>query len=400
MVTTPSAPQPTLSTSTTGGSPTTTSAGGNTGTCAAVPGNINLVANSKLPDPFKLISGSRITTKADWKCRRNEISELIQRYELGTKPPKPSSLTASLSGNTLTITAGEGGKSVSFTVTITYPSSGTAPYPAIIGYGGGSIPIPAGVAKISFNNDDMGGQSGTRGVGKFFQLYGSGHSAGSIMAWAWGVSRIIDALEITPSARINTARIGVTGCSRNGKGALAAGAFDERIALTIPQESGSGGSACWRLSEYQKSQGTNVQTASHASQEQPWFSSNFNSYVSAANINRLPHDHHMLAGLVAPRGLLIIDNTSMEWLGNLASFGCMKVAQEIYKALGESDAMGVSQKGHADHCGFPSSQQQELTAFVNKFLLGGSANTAYSVTDGNFNFQQSQFVDWTTPTLA
>lgn len=231
-------------------------------------------------------------------------------------------------------------------------------------------------------------------------MYGTGHSAGAIMAWAWGVSRIIDALEITPSARINTQRIGVTGCSRNGKGALAAGAFDTRIALTIPQESGSGGSACWRLSEYQKSRGQNVQTASSAFGEQPWFSPNFGSYASSSGVNNLPFDHHMLAGLVAPRGLLIIDNTSMEWLGNLASFGCMKVGQEIYKALGVSDNMGVSQKGHSDHCGFPASQQPELTAYVNKFLLGGSGNTAVSVTDGNLNFQQSQFVDWTTPTLA
>jgi len=220
------------------------------------------------------------------------------------------------------------------------------------------------------------------------------------MAWAWGVSRIIDAIEITSGARINPAKIGVTGCSRNGKGALAAGAFDTRIALTIPQESGSGGSACWRLSEYQKSQGTDVQTASSAASEQPWFGAAFNSYTSAANVNRLPFDHHMLAGMVAPRGLIIIDNSAMVWLGSLSSFGCMKVAQEIYKALGVPDAMGVSQKGHSDHCGFPSSQQPELSAFINKFLLGQSTNTAYSVTDGTFNFQQSNFVDWTTPALS
>lgn len=57
-------------------------------------------------------------------------------------------------------------------------------------------------------------------------------------AWVWGASRLIDALEQGPAARINTGRLGVTGCSRDGKGALMAGADETRFALTIPQESG------------------------------------------------------------------------------------------------------------------------------------------------------------------
>ena len=60
------------------------------------------------------------------------------------------------------------------------------------------------------------------------------------------LSRIIDALEATPAVKIDPKRVAVTGCSRNGKGAFVAGAFEPRIALTIPQESGSGGAACWR----------------------------------------------------------------------------------------------------------------------------------------------------------
>ena len=63
-------------------------------------------------------------------------------------------------------------------------------------------------------------------------------------AWVWGVSRIIDALELSPRANINLNKLAVTGCSRDGKGALMAGAFETRIALTIPQESGSGGDTC------------------------------------------------------------------------------------------------------------------------------------------------------------
>ena len=57
------------------------------------------------------------------------------------------------------------------------------------------------------------------------------------------MSRLLDVIEADTSGLLDVSHVGVTGCSRNGKGALAVGAFDERVALTIPQESGSGGSA-------------------------------------------------------------------------------------------------------------------------------------------------------------
>jgi hypothetical protein len=38
------------------------------------------------PDPFLMEDGSRISTKAQWSCRRAEISNQIQYWELGTKP--------------------------------------------------------------------------------------------------------------------------------------------------------------------------------------------------------------------------------------------------------------------------------------------------------------------------
>ena len=223
-------------------------------------------------------------------------------------PGPPTSLTASLSGNTLTITPTVSGKSISFSVTISYPSSGTAPYPALIAYDGGSLPAPSGVAIISYSNGDIAAQDSTssRGDGKFYTLFGSGHSAGAMTAWAWGLSRIIDALENTPSAKIDTTRLGVTGCSRDGKGAMVGGAFDDRIVLTLPQESGAGGSASWRISDYLKSQGANIQTAEEIVTENVWFSTAFNPYVN--NVSELPFDHHLLAALIAPRGLFVIDN--------------------------------------------------------------------------------------------
>jgi hypothetical protein len=354
-----------------------------------------------LPDPFVFTSGARVTTKADWACRQAELNQLFQRYELGTLPPRPSGLTSTLSGNTLSITATEAGKSITFSVSISKPS-GTGPFPAIIAIGGLSIPTPAGVAVINFNNDDMAAQASasSRGQGKFYTLYGSGHSASAMMAWAWGVSRVIDALEQNPSVNINLQRLGVSGCSRNAKGALVAGAFEPRIALTIPQESGSGGAGCWRISDAMLKSGIDTQTASEIVGENVWFSTTFATYAN--QVNNLPFDHHLLSALIAPRALLIIDNTGIDWLGPQSVWGCQKTANKIWQALGVADSMGVSQVGNHNHCAFPSSEQGDLDAFVNKFLKGQSTNTNIIKTDGanNVGFVEANWVGWTVPTLT
>jgi hypothetical protein len=333
-----------------------------------------ILGDRYLPDPFLFNNGSRIKSASEWEQRRQEIIKDFYTAELGDKPDKPSTVTASFSGSTLSITCSNGGSSISFTASITKPS-GNGPFPAIIGYGGGSLPIPSGVATINFNNDDIAAQQdkGSRGSGKFYTLYGSSHSAGALIAWAWGVSRIIDALEITSSAGIDTKRIGVTGCSRNGKGAFVAGAFDERIALTLPQESGSGGAACWRISDDEDSKGKNIQTAHEIIGENCWFSSRFDTYAS--NTGNLPIDHHELAALVYPRGLFVIEN-DIDWLGPVSTTACQEIGQLIYNALGSNDGMGFSLVGNHNHCSFPSSQQNDLTAFINKYLLGGSSSTS------------------------
>ncbi|OCL01728.1 carbohydrate esterase family 15 protein [Glonium stellatum] len=366
-------------------------------TCG-VPSGYSPTSHAKLPDPFTSINGTKITTKDQWPCRQQEISQLFQQYELGTLPPKPSSVAATFSSNSLAITVSDGGKSISFSVSIKYPASGKAPYPAIIAYGGPSIPVPNTVAVITFNNDDIAAQqdSSSRGKGKFYTLYGTSATAGAMTAWAWGVGRIIDALESTPTANINTAKIGVTGCSRNGKGAFIAGALEPRVALTIPQESGSGGAACWRISDSQKTAGKNIQTASEIVGENVWFSTALNKY--STNTAGLPHDHHELAALVSPRGLFVIEN-DIDWLGPVSTTGCMEVGRMIYKSLGVPDAMGFSLVGGHSHCQFPSAQTTDLDDFIDKYLVTGASSTA-NVQTSNQNVNTADYIDWTAPTLT
>lgn len=386
----------------------------------------DLPAQAALPDPFVSMDGTAITSKSQWACRRAEIAAQVQEYELGPKPAKPSIVSGALAGDQLTITTGEADKTIDFTVTVTRPEGAPAePIPALIMIGNGSALSPVfasrGMATIAFNNGEIGAQgnrqegdtyTNTRGQGKFYELYGADHGAGSMMAWAWGVSRIIDALESTPEANIDTKRLAVTGCSRNGKGALVVGAFDERIALTVPQESGAGGSASWRISQAMMDNykatvnpapagGEGVQTLSSASGEQPWFRASFSQFGGTSDdVTKLPFDHHMVLGLVAPRALFVVDNTDMMWLGNESSFTSSVAAAEIWTGLGVQGAMGASQVGDSTHCSeVPQAQLDGLAAFVDKFLVGTEAADTNVLSSDQITPDRARWISWQTPAL-
>ncbi|KAF4878976.1 4-O-methyl-glucuronoyl methylesterase [Colletotrichum sp. SAR 10_70] len=367
--------------------------------CSKAKTNVPAVNDAKLPDPFTFADGSKVTTKTDWACRQTEIQNAFKQYELGDFPGPPSKVEASLSGNTLNLRVTQGSSTISMSASIQKPS-GSGPFPAIIGIGGASIPIPGTVAQVTFNNDQFAAQNGqsSRGQGLFYNLFGSGHSAGALTAWAWGVGRIIDGLEQlgTAATGIDTKRLGVTGCSRNGKGAFVVGALEKRIALTIPQESGSGGAACWRISDSEKNKGKNIQTAGQIVGENVWFSPNFNTWTSRTS--QMPEDHHLLAGLVAPRGLYVAEN-DIDWLGPVSTTGCMKAGRQIYQALGVPENMGFSLVGGHNHCQFPSSQNSELTQYINYFLLNSA--TKPSITErSTVNVNLQDYASWTAPTLS
>lgn len=274
--------------------------------------------------------------------------------------------------------------------------------PAIIALGGSSVPSQSGVAQIIYNNDDIAAQmdKSSQGRGKFYTLYGSGHSAGALIAWTWGISRILDALSTTTGHNIDVNRIGVTGCSRNVKGTYIATAFEPRIALGIVLESGSGGAGCWRISDAMLKGGISTQTASQIVDENVWFSPKFNQYVNG--VNALPFDHHLLAALVAPRGLLIIENTSINWLGPQSVWGCQTTGAAAYQALGVTDRIGTTQQGNHDHCSLPSAQGPDVAVFVNRFLKNQCVNTNVVKTDGsnNVGFVKGNWVDWNIPVLS
>ncbi|KAH6886566.1 hypothetical protein BKA70DRAFT_1236425 [Coprinopsis sp. MPI-PUGE-AT-0042] len=154
--------------------------------CPAIPSN-PLKANSKVPEPFKLAEGRKVTTAADWNCHRAKTPQLFQTYESGTLPPKPQTVTGSLSGNTLSVGISNGGRFISLSTSISFPSS---------------------VAIIDLDNDDIADQSNHGSYGKRCQPFCLGHDG-------LGVGVV---LESTGQTHIDAKKLGVTGCFRTGKG--------------------------------------------------------------------------------------------------------------------------------------------------------------------------------------
>lgn len=346
-----------------------------------------------LPDPFAWADGSgRSTDFKDWERHRFEIARQLQHYELGMKPVvSKDSIEATLINDTLRVVVHENGETLLLTAPIKYPE-GNGPFPAIIGIGRptGSLPVQLfdkrRIAQITFNLTQVMSHTQKRGNEPINRLYPDQTDMGAYCAWPWGISRLIDGLEkVGKKSRIDLSHLAVSGCSFAGKMALFAGAFDERIALTIAQEPGGGGVDAWRVSETLG----NVETLGRTSYA--WFLESMRQFAGK-NVNRLPIDHHELAALIAPRALLVLGNTDYEWLAEESNYVSCQAARMVWKAFGIEDRMGFSIQGGHMHCMLPESQYPEVEAFIDKFLLGKTdVDTFVSKAD---MFEDVDYLKW------
>jgi hypothetical protein len=331
----------------------------------------------QLPDPFAWSDGSgRSTDFADWEHRRNEIKAMIEHYEIGIKPDRPEDITASFADNVLTVNITVNGETLTITSDVTLPTEGAGPFPAVIGIGSGSGSLPSdifssrNIAQIAFNFSQVMAHQQSRGDEPINKLYPELTYMGAYSAWSWGISRLIDGIELALSDKIDLSHLAVTGCSFAGKMALFAGAFDERIALTISQESGGGGYTSWRVSETLGSVENLGATDYH------WFIEDMRKFAGN-NVPRLPVDHHELMAMVVPRALLVLGNKDFTWLADPSGYVASRAVQKVYETFGIGDRFGLSNVGGHGHCALPDIERPVVTAFVEKFLLGDqTANTS------------------------
>jgi hypothetical protein len=113
---------------------------------------------------------------------------------------------------------------------------------------------------------------------------------GSLAAWGWGASRMLDYFETDPA--VDATQVGMYGHSRYGKATLLTIVLDERFAIGYVSSSGQGGAKLHR-----RKYGEIVENV--ASTFYHWMAGNYMKY--AGHWDDMPVDSHELIALAAPR---------------------------------------------------------------------------------------------------
>lgn len=314
-----------------------------------------------------------------WEKRSERIKSLYQRYVYGRwRDSSDEELSYKLSGSSLLLTVKRlsSGKSVSLSATVTPPADGSYDWsgerPVVIGMHRGiseETLSREGIVVITMDNfsldiakDDFSRQ------GAFYELYpyGSSHreATGVLMAWAWGCSKLLDALfcgldgELGASAK----KAVVTGVSRWGKAALVCGAFDKRFFVTAPVYSGAGGAALFGArstgigfdfselgidSPYVYGENEPL-SCLQSDGERGWFNDEFLSLRE----DDFPFDQQLLCSLTGGNGrclYMVAACTGEDWVNAPSMWCCFELTARIFNRLGFENSIACSfhTAGHA-----------------------------------------------------
>lgn len=190
-----------------------------------------------------------------------------------------------------------------------------------------------GYAFATFHDSDIGADTNSleQGIFPFYPELKADTGWKLISAWAWGLQRAVDYL--VTDKNIDPKRVMLFGHSRRGKAALLAAALDERVAMVIPHQSGTGGMA---LSKKHP-----METVKRINKTFPfWFSDRFKMYAN--HLRKLPLDQHYLLALMAPRPVVETVGTWDPWSSFWLSRKTLKLASPVYELYNKK---GVVAKG-------------------------------------------------------
>ena len=340
-----------------------------------------------LPDPFQFLDGSRVTSTEDWDKRAEELKQLAMFYEYGVMPDTTGEELSYTLGDwttdaktkvqnaTLTITVKKGDKTARpFTATVYKPAADSAiagPYPVVIGLdwsisaGNARTIAQAGYVTVVLSASQVAADNATKD-GSFADLYPYEESqVGTICAWSWGASRLLDVLEKGVVDVADASKAAISGFSRFGKAAMAAALYDERFTVVHLASSGAGGAGTYRIAtsfedkvypwgQIVNEPGKPPETTEIMRDLQGrfgyWFCDNYSEITKEfSDPKYLPYDHHELIAAMAPRSVLLTFGTSDWWCNSEAMYVGYYEASRVYDFLGIGNKLGIRTRdgGHS-----------------------------------------------------
>lgn len=296
-----------------------------------------------LPDPLILDEGGKnipITSAAQWEEKRRWMKEQLEYYITGTYPISPGDFKVKIlsekkeGSTTLRMVELSFGpqEQAKLTIELMIPQ-GKGPFPVFMTQwnhrGWAQIAVRRGYMACVYAASDA--KDDTE---KYSEIWSGKYDFTRLMRRAFGTFRAIDYLYTLPI--VDKERIALSGHSRNGKLALMAAAFDERIKAVIPSSGGSGAEVPWRYATQQY----DVEDIALLSAAQPaWLHPRLRFFIGREN--KLPIDQNHFMALIAPRGLMlstaINEGASNPW-GIEQAYGS---AQKVYKFLNAEDNLAI-----------------------------------------------------------
>ena len=316
------------------------------------------VPSYELPPLMKDDDGRTITTTAQWAEKRAKLLDLFRNELYGYSPERPkdewfeiAKIDRQAMGGAATlklvnIHLGAQPEAPVIHLNLFIPNNRTKPAPAFLlicnrdrenidptrkiksDFWPAEQIVARGYAAASFFNGDVAPDKYdgfTTGIHAYLQNPASRkfNSWGTIAAWAWGGSRVMDYFETDPD--IDEKHCAVTGHSRGGKTALWCGAQDERWALTISNCSGCSGAAIAR-----RRFGESLKVIQNAFKH--WFCGNYRKYIDRED--ELPFDQHELVALVAPRAVYVTSADEDLWADQRGEWLAIHEAEPVWKLFG------------------------------------------------------------------
>lgn len=209
--------------------------------------------------------------------------------------------------------------------------------------------VKRGYVAAAFFNGDVDPDEADdfkKGIHAVFPTKDDGSSWGTIAAWGWGASRILDYFETI--LEVDAKKVAILGHSRGGKAALWAGARDQRFALTISNNSGCTGAALAK-----RKQGETVGRINTVFPH--WFCGNYRKWNERED--EMPFDQHQLVALMAPRLVYVASAEQDRWADPEGEFLAAKHTGPVYelygkKGLGSEKMPVVGKPLHAGSVGY------------------------------------------------